>query len=841
LFSAVLTAFVVESYTSLKPDPSQASLDLLYRISLQLPNSSGLPALVPRASDFRPAQSDVWVNALWFVSLVIALISALVAIFVKQWAREYLSWTSVSPGRDAVALRQYRHEAWVRWDVQGWRDVVATLLQLGLVLFFVGLVILLWNLNRAIAGLVTAAAGVGVGCLLVSAVLPVFYSSCPYRTPLSWAVLRVSQTIFRLAASWRTQSEQTGDHSWVQQDVTMSTNGDVDKTAFDGVLGILRANPSGKTLDIVTPCLYRMAPSGRIHYVSLSALWAAIGAVMGENLPPLHSLHAELGSYALLTKLNMSLSSIVGMSPDHAWTIAKLARLALLKQPTATLASDAIGLVHFITPLVKYQYDGALRAYHLCTLMRLLSSAPESLANAALKNLELIMYRLSESISITGTLFKASTPCHSLTDRLDEIIESKDFLEDMHSVLTVESPFLFRERGWLLAPCTLLVGLIKQLHDAKPEIVLATDLADVGSRLLPLIEKHLIPQLEDALDSDGVFDSQWLALLVDHIGEFPKLAGRLSRSNSMFEPWRLAQLSIIFSMGCHLRRLIYRGYRTRVETRGTSRRLYIILVTATLELATVLRHPPQKELLKELLHHIHSKHLLGSHEEDDSPSLRSLPAKLHALLRDFFVVRNGSKNFDSLSEWMVDEDATPMLLYKYMIQHWNAIPVEANVVDKTVMPISLDEIPQSSRVVDSSAHDTFATTSHAADSMAAHPPVISSPATDALDVDLAPPAQESLTADHPVMDPLDTSFPAEDSYAVDLIKPDSPVVAPPVAGLPPACTCTACLHPTADCSASGLPATQCALAAHTSLQWPLDAQNLTRPSETESRSALCTV
>jgi hypothetical protein len=400
LFSAVLTAFVVESYTSLKADPSQPTVQLLYRISLQLPNSSELPALVPPFLDFTPAQSDVWVNALWFTSLVIALISALVAIFVKQWAREYLLWTSVSPGRDAVAMRQYRHEAWTSWNVQRWRDAVATLLQLGLVLFFLGLVILLWNLNRAIAGLVTAAVGVGLGCLLVSAALPVFYSSCPYRTQLSWAFRRASQTILRLATSSRTQSQKIRDHSWVQQDVTMSTKGDVDQTALNGVLSILRSHPSQKTLDTVSPCLYRLSNSGRNHYVSISALWAAIGMVWGDDLPSLRELdmrHSSIHSWLF-----------GGISPDLAWTIIKLARLALFKQPTGTPALHAIGLVRIMTPLVLWQNDGVLHAYHLCTLMRLSSGAPESLARAALEHLGKITYRLSKLFSITGGFFHSS-------------------------------------------------------------------------------------------------------------------------------------------------------------------------------------------------------------------------------------------------------------------------------------------------------------------------------------------------------------------------------------------------------------------------------------------------
>jgi hypothetical protein len=149
----VLTAFVIESYDKLSPDTSQATLQALYRISLQLSNSSVTALADPSSSNFNPEQSDVWINALWFTSLVVALVSALVAIFVKQWAREYISWTAASAGRNAVAVRQYRSKAWRHWGVKKWRDLVIALLQLALILFFSGLVILLWQLNGVIAGL----------------------------------------------------------------------------------------------------------------------------------------------------------------------------------------------------------------------------------------------------------------------------------------------------------------------------------------------------------------------------------------------------------------------------------------------------------------------------------------------------------------------------------------------------------------------------------------------------------------------------------------------------------------------------------------------------------------
>ncbi|KDQ62179.1 hypothetical protein JAAARDRAFT_85322, partial [Jaapia argillacea MUCL 33604] len=66
LFSAVLTAFLVDTYKDLKtPSPSS-------------------PSLAPSPG---PPKTVIRVNALWFMSLVLSLTSALFGILIKQWTR----------------------------------------------------------------------------------------------------------------------------------------------------------------------------------------------------------------------------------------------------------------------------------------------------------------------------------------------------------------------------------------------------------------------------------------------------------------------------------------------------------------------------------------------------------------------------------------------------------------------------------------------------------------------------------------------------------------------------------------------------------------------------------
>ncbi|KAF7314550.1 hypothetical protein MKEN_00928200 [Mycena kentingensis (nom. inval.)] len=89
LFSASLTAFIVESYRTLLPDSSDTTVQLLVHISQQLAgNGSSLrPAPV---SSFSSSAASLVCNAFWFLSLGLSLSCALVATLLQQWARDFL-------------------------------------------------------------------------------------------------------------------------------------------------------------------------------------------------------------------------------------------------------------------------------------------------------------------------------------------------------------------------------------------------------------------------------------------------------------------------------------------------------------------------------------------------------------------------------------------------------------------------------------------------------------------------------------------------------------------------------------------------------------------------------
>jgi hypothetical protein len=185
LFSAVLTAFVVESYSSLN---QYTAVNVLQQISLQLANSSE-PAFAP-APYFTPARSDVRVNVLWFLALVLSLTAALFGLLMKQWLHEYMSWTKISPYEIAVGVRQFRYESLSRWRLHAICASLPWLVQTSLALFLIGLVDFLLHLSTFVGLVIGTAVGACLLAATTTIVLSSAIASCPFRSPVSLFLTR---------------------------------------------------------------------------------------------------------------------------------------------------------------------------------------------------------------------------------------------------------------------------------------------------------------------------------------------------------------------------------------------------------------------------------------------------------------------------------------------------------------------------------------------------------------------------------------------------------------------------------------------------------------------------
>ncbi|KAF7302622.1 hypothetical protein HMN09_00896700 [Mycena chlorophos] len=190
LFSSSLTTFLVESYQSLTPAAPDANEQLILQLTqLVLAQTNGTIPAISAASQpsTRTPTSAFICNALWFSSLAFSLICALSATMVDTWARNYL--TTIESGSSALHKRArmsaYLHRGIRVFHMNALVELIPTLLHFSLLLFFAGLVEFLRPINLAISYLVLGMLVLCGGLYAVVTFLPLFYSNCPYQTPLS--------------------------------------------------------------------------------------------------------------------------------------------------------------------------------------------------------------------------------------------------------------------------------------------------------------------------------------------------------------------------------------------------------------------------------------------------------------------------------------------------------------------------------------------------------------------------------------------------------------------------------------------------------------------------------
>ncbi|KAJ7343014.1 hypothetical protein DFH08DRAFT_703587, partial [Mycena albidolilacea] len=148
LFSSVLTTFVAQTSQALSPDNTLVSNSILLElVALQRAQANGTSVeSIPRAdTSFTVDLSDIWVNGLWFTSLMLSLTTALLAVLAKQWLRQYSSFIAGS-ARERALIRQFRYASFERWGVQLIIGLLPIILHLSLFLFMAGLVVFLHTL-----------------------------------------------------------------------------------------------------------------------------------------------------------------------------------------------------------------------------------------------------------------------------------------------------------------------------------------------------------------------------------------------------------------------------------------------------------------------------------------------------------------------------------------------------------------------------------------------------------------------------------------------------------------------------------------------------------------------
>ncbi|KIY69836.1 hypothetical protein CYLTODRAFT_316805, partial [Cylindrobasidium torrendii FP15055 ss-10] len=141
LFSAVLTTFLVETSRSLSIDPVELSVAYLKEIIAL--HASEIPD-VPKTPEvmFSPPTRALWINGLWFTSLVLSLAVALFVVLAKQWLRQYIAFVT-GTARERALIRQFRMNGMLKWHIRAILGFLPIVLHIALMLFLVGLVVFL--------------------------------------------------------------------------------------------------------------------------------------------------------------------------------------------------------------------------------------------------------------------------------------------------------------------------------------------------------------------------------------------------------------------------------------------------------------------------------------------------------------------------------------------------------------------------------------------------------------------------------------------------------------------------------------------------------------------------
>ncbi|KAH8991161.1 hypothetical protein EDB83DRAFT_2239453, partial [Lactarius deliciosus] len=157
LFSAVVATFLEISVQDLRPDPQAKPAFYLENIYQLLADSNRTDVTTSSTQShpptFSPPRSAVWVNSLWFLSLVIALSCALLAMLLQQWTRRYINLTqprSANSPHQRARIRAFFDKGVEDLRLQWTVDALPILMHASFVLFLAGLLVFTIGSNHEV-------------------------------------------------------------------------------------------------------------------------------------------------------------------------------------------------------------------------------------------------------------------------------------------------------------------------------------------------------------------------------------------------------------------------------------------------------------------------------------------------------------------------------------------------------------------------------------------------------------------------------------------------------------------------------------------------------------------
>ena len=149
------------------------------------------PYVVP---PFTPPLYAVAVNALFFASLAVVLVAAVLCMVVKGWVRELdRKLRRIPDSRKRAVIKELREQGMLRWRLPEIIAVLPTFILLSLVLFFTGLTVYLFYIHKLPAFLSITIFATG----LLVYMLPIFISAIDEFSPFRSAYSRPLGGVYR--------------------------------------------------------------------------------------------------------------------------------------------------------------------------------------------------------------------------------------------------------------------------------------------------------------------------------------------------------------------------------------------------------------------------------------------------------------------------------------------------------------------------------------------------------------------------------------------------------------------------------------------------------------------
>ena len=162
-------------------------MDMLIHISHQLSNST-TPVYTP--AEFTVSPGIASVNVLFFLSLALVLIDAFLAMLVKSWLQEFdRSWRKHTVADLRAQERERRLQALEHWKLAELVTLLPILIQISLLFFCIGLIVLLFPIHLISAIFSSVALVAGLAFYLFTTYVSIIDAHSPFPSLISHGLI----------------------------------------------------------------------------------------------------------------------------------------------------------------------------------------------------------------------------------------------------------------------------------------------------------------------------------------------------------------------------------------------------------------------------------------------------------------------------------------------------------------------------------------------------------------------------------------------------------------------------------------------------------------------------